>query len=96
MNDLTEYIGVIGGAFYLLAFTEAALGRWNGKSFWYEANNLLGSIFLGYYAVKKETYVNIALNLVWGVVALYAIRHMIHRHKARKTSRRKTKKRSVR
>lgn len=93
MNGLTEYIGVVGGTLYLIAFTEAAVGRWNGKSFWYEANNLLGSIFLGYYAVKKEAYMNIVLNLVWGVVALYAIRHMIHRHRTRKTTRHKTKKR---
>lgn len=90
---MIEIIGVIGGLFYLLAFTEAALGRWNGRSFWYEFNNLLGSLFLGYYAVKKQAYMNIVLNFVWGIVALYAIRHMVHRHVVRKQKRSRKKRR---
>ncbi len=86
MNEavLLEVIGVIGGMCFLLAFMEAALGRWNGRSFWYEFFNLIGSVLLGWYSIQKHAYTNIVLNLVWGVVALYAIRHMIHRRQARK------------
>lgn len=78
-----DYIGLLGGAAYLFAFAEVALGRWNGKSFWFEFNNLLGSVLLLYYALSKEAYVNVLLNLIWGGVALYSIQHIVHRHKHR-------------
>ena len=48
---MTELIGAIGGGFFLLAFFEAASGKWNGKSFWYEFYNLVGAAFLGIYAI---------------------------------------------
>lgn len=79
-----EWVGIIGGAAYLLAFIETALGRWDGKSFWYETLNLIGSVMLGIYAIEKQAYTNIALNMIWGVMALYAIRHIVHRRKHRR------------
>ena len=89
---LTELIGILGGIFFLIAFTEAAAGRWNGKSFYYELFNLLGAVFLLYYAFSKDAYTNIVLNLIWGVVALYGINNIIERHKVRKVNRKKRKK----
>lgn len=80
---VTEAIGVIGGILCLIAFVEVSLGRWDGRSFRYELYNLLAGLFLGYYAIQKEAYTNIVLNLVWGSVALYAISHIITRHKIR-------------
>ena len=86
---MIEVIGLFGGVCYLIAFIEVASGKWKGKSFWYEAFNLLGSLALGYYAIRKQAYMNIVLNVVWGVVALYTIRHIVQRHRTRKTIRKK-------
>jgi hypothetical protein len=80
---MTEVIGLIGALFYLLAFLEVARGKWDGKSFWFEINNLIGSLFLGVYAIQKHAYMSIALNAVWAVVALYAIHHIVVRHHRR-------------
>lgn len=91
-----DYIGLLGAAACLFAFAEVALGRWNGKSFWFEFNNFFGSLLLIYYAVNKQAYISIILNVVWGAFALYSIQHIIKRHKHRQkhtTKRRKTAKR---
>ena len=80
---MIEIIGFIGGSLFVIAFIESARGKWNGKSFWYEIFNIVGAVLLVYYAYQKQAYTNIVLNLIWGVVALYALRHIIIRHKVR-------------
>lgn len=89
---ITELIGITGGVLILLAFVQVSNGFWNGKSFWYEACNLVGALLLGWYAFEKHAYTNIVLNLIWGTVALYAINHSIQRHRARKKNIKKHRK----
>ena len=79
-----EVIGLIGALAFLVGFMEVSLGKWDGQSRRFEALNLLGTLFLGYYSIQKHAYVNIVLNVVWGTVALYAIFHVVQRHKVRK------------
>lgn len=86
---MIEIIGIIGGLFYLTAYIEVALGKWNGKSFWYEINNIMGAVFLSFYSMYKYAYTSVILNFIWGAVALYGIRHIIIRHTYRKQIRRK-------
>ena len=86
---MIEIIGIIGGLFYLSAYIEVALGKWNGKSFWYEINNIMGAVFLSYYSIHKSAYTSMVLNIIWGLIALYGIRHIIIRHAYRKQVRRK-------
>ena len=59
-----EIVGIIGGGLFLVAFFEVASGKWNGKSFWYEAFNLIGALLLFYYAIEKHAYTNIVLNII--------------------------------
>ena len=80
---ILELIGIIGGLFILIAFLYASSGRWNGKSFWYEFNNLVGSILLLYYTIQKTAYINILLNLVWGIVAIVSLKRIITRRRKR-------------
>jgi hypothetical protein len=84
MNKTTEIIGILGGLLFLLGFVQVSTNRWNGRSFWYEACNLLGAALLGYYSFAKSAYTNIVLNIVWGTVALYSIQHIFKRHAVRK------------
>jgi hypothetical protein len=84
-----DWVGFIGGILFLFAFWRTSIGKWTGRSLWYELDNLLGAILMSIYAYKKGAYVNIGLNLVWGVVAIrgvtsYAERRM-HRKKLRAT-----------
>lgn len=73
MNIFTELTGILGGIFILIAFLYASTGRWNGQSFWYEVNNLVGSLLLLIYTINKAAYINIFLNVIWGIVALFAL-----------------------
>jgi lipid-A-disaccharide synthase-like uncharacterized protein len=84
---IIEAIGIAGGGLFLLGFVQVATNKWNGTSFWYESCNLLGAVLLGVYAVQKQAYTNVALNLIWGTVAFYAVWHSIMRHKVRKKKR---------
>jgi hypothetical protein len=99
---LIDYIGVIGGLFFLFAFYRTSIGKWSGKSFWYEMDNLIGATLMSIYAYSKGAYVGIVLNIVWGIVAFrgvssYAERRLYReinrdRKKLRKASRSFTKK----
>ena len=80
-----ELVGIIGGLAFLVGFLEVSIGRWDGQSRRYEALNLLGAVFLGYYSFQKHAYTNIVLNMVWGTVALYTIFHAVQRHRVRKS-----------
>jgi hypothetical protein len=84
MDMSLELVGLVGGLLFLFAFIQVALNKWNGTSFWYEACNICAALALGYYSIQKHAYTNIALNLVWGTVALYAILHSVKRHSVRK------------
>ncbi len=79
-----EVIGILGGLLMLFAFIQVATDKWNGRSFWYEACNAVSAALLLYYTVQKKAYVNIALNIIWGTVALYIIFHASLRHRVRK------------
>lgn len=89
MSSLVEILGVVGGAFYLIAFIEVSTGEWNGRSYRYEIFNLIGGILLLYYSIAKHAYTNIVLNIIWIVVALYVLRAIVKRHKKRRVIKKK-------
>lgn len=92
---MVELIGIAGGGFYLFAFFETASGKWNGRSFWYEAFNLIGALLLGYYSIYKGAYSNIVLNLIWGIVALYGLHHILQRRQHRKAQKRSSRRKKT-
>lgn len=63
-------IGLIGALLILLGFYRISIGRWTGKSFWYELDNLVGAVMAGIYQVHYRAYISVAINVVWAVVAL--------------------------
>lgn len=89
MNIALEAIGVLGGVFLMSAFVQVALNKWNGRSFWYEAFNFIGSILLVYYTVEKRAYTNVVLNLIAGTIALYFGYQILIRKKIRKKKKKK-------
>jgi hypothetical protein len=84
MEVTLEIIGLLGALCFLAGFVQVSLGKWNGKSFWFEFLNVFGALLLGYYSFHKHAYTNIMLNVVWGGVALFGIFHITKRHKHRK------------
>ena len=89
-----DYLGIAGGLLFLFSFYRTSIGKWTGKSMWYELDNLFGAIFMGIYAFNKGAYVNIFMNLIWGAVALRGVTTLAERRMSRKlVKQRKAKKR---
>jgi uncharacterized membrane protein len=78
-------IGIIGAVLIILGFYRISVGKWNGKSFWYELDNLIGAIFVGIYQLHHKAYISVVINIVWGTVALRGLSSYAERSlKARK------------
>jgi hypothetical protein len=62
-------IGVMGSLLLLFGFYRTSIGKWTGKSFWYELDNLLGATFIIVYQIHHQAYITMVLNVIWGLVA---------------------------
>jgi hypothetical protein len=71
--EIFDLIGIFGAMSLVFAFYMASTGGWKGISFKYNLANLVGSISLGVYGLSKSAYVFVALNSVWGLIALKQI-----------------------
>jgi len=76
-------IGIIGGLFILLGFYRISIGKWTGKSFWYEFDNLFGAIFILIYQLHFHVYVSVVLNVIWAIVAFRGVVSYRERRKSR-------------
>jgi hypothetical protein len=82
-------LGIIGGLLILFGFYRTSIGKWSGKSFWYELDNFLGATLLTLYQWHYKVYISVVLNVIWAVVAFrglepYAIRRLNSNRKKRK------------
>ena len=70
---LIDWIGVAGGVTLLFAFWRTSIGKWTGKSIWYELDNLIAAVCLIVYSVNKGAYVSVVVNSVWAIVAVRGV-----------------------
>lgn len=63
-STLSTVIGTIGAGCILLGFYRTSIGKWTGKSFWYELDNLVGAVLLIIYQMNVGAYVSVTLNIV--------------------------------
>ena len=82
--DFMDWVGIAGGGLFLLAFWRTSIGKWTGKSLWYELDNFGGAVLMSIYAYSKGAYISIALNLVWAVVAFRGVTSWTERRLHRK------------
>jgi hypothetical protein len=62
-------VGIIGATLILFGFYRISIGRWTGKSLWYEIDNFFGAILIGIYQLHHKAYISLVINIVWAVVA---------------------------
>lgn len=84
-------LGLLGALLLLFGFFRSVSGKWNGKSFWYELDNVLGATLVIIYQVYYHAYVTVVLNAIWAAVALWGIITFFRRLHAHKTRHRKRK-----
>lgn len=90
-KNIYDYIGIIGASLILFSFYRTSIGKWTGKSLWFELDNLLGSTGMMIYALSKGAYVSIILNMVWAFVALRGLTSLGDRRRTRgRSSKRKS------
>ncbi|MBP7857534.1 MAG: hypothetical protein WAW63_03330 [Candidatus Saccharimonadales bacterium] len=81
--EYIDFIGLLGGSILLFAFWRTSTGTWKPTSAWYEFDNLIAAVLLIFYTWQKHAYVNILLNVVWGVVAFRGLSSFAERRMLR-------------
>jgi hypothetical protein len=76
-------IGVVGAALILLGFYRISIGKWTGKSLWYELDNLAGALLVMIYQFHYHAYVTMVVNIIWAIVAFRGIVSYRERRKSR-------------
>ena len=79
-----DWLGALGGVALLFAFWRTSIGKWTGKSLWYELDNLVAAACLVTYSLNKGAYVSVVVNAVWGVVAFRGVSSWAERRMQRK------------
>ena len=74
---MVHVIGFIGTFLVLGAYFLLSAGRIRSASFAYQGTNLLGAALLVAYAVLLSAWASIALNVVWGLIAMVALTRLV-------------------
>lgn len=79
------FIGIIGAILVLLGFYRISIGKWSGKSLWYEVDNLAGSLLVMVYQYHFHAYVTMVVNIIWAIVAFRGVVSYNERRLKRRT-----------
>ncbi|HSX46686.1 MAG TPA: hypothetical protein VLF87_01700 [Patescibacteria group bacterium] len=77
--NATTFIGVAGAICILFGFYRVSIGKWNGKSVWYELDNLLGAALLVIYQLRVGAYVSVVVNVIWAIMAVVGVSSIAQR-----------------
>jgi len=67
------FLGLAGGSLIIFGFYRISVGKWTGKSFWYELDNLFGALLILIYQLHYRVYISVVLNVIWAIVAFRGI-----------------------
>ena len=79
------FIGIVGALLVLLGFYRISIGKWTGKSLWYEIDNLSGALLVTVYQLHYHAYVTMVVNIIWAVVAFKGVVSYRERRKIKNT-----------
>jgi hypothetical protein len=83
-TPISTAFGIVGASCILLGFYRTSVGKWTGKSLWFELDNLVGALFLIVYQLSIGAYVTLILNIVWVIVAFAGINSIAQRRRGMK------------
>lgn len=78
---MVHVIGGIGTILVLAAYFLVSTGRLKSASLGFQGMNLIGAALLTIYAVALVAWASVALNAVWGIIALVALVRVIQRRR---------------
>lgn len=79
------FFGVVGAGLMLFGFYRVSVGKWVGKSRWYELDNMLGALLASIYQFHYHVYISVVLNIIWAIVAFRGM--LSYRERRRKHAR---------
>jgi len=79
MDAFYTVLGAVGAALILFGFYRVSVGKWTGKSLWFELDNLLGSSLMILYSIHLKAYIATFLNVVWATVAFVGVTSIAQR-----------------
>ena len=88
-------LGIIGAVLILFGFYRTSIGKWTGKSLWYELDNFFGAILVMIYQLHYRAFISVVLNIIWALVAFRGLSSYAER-RFKKRVRRLYKKRRIR
>ncbi len=95
IKDFYDAMGVVGSLLILFGFYRTSIGRWSGRSLFYELDNLAGAVLVVIYQLHYHVYYTVILNAVWAIVAIRGLTSMAERRtlvpKPKRKSRSKSK-----
>jgi hypothetical protein len=71
--DITTSIGIVGATIILIGFTLNQFGKISVDSKSYDLINVVGPLFLIWYAYLLESYPFLILNIVWASASLWSL-----------------------
>ncbi|PWT96899.1 MAG: hypothetical protein C5B52_14820 [Bacteroidetes bacterium] len=74
---LLESTGWLGAIVLLSAYFMNSIGLIQGMSLPYQLMNLGGSLLVAFYTYVKKAYPNTVLNIIWMVIAGFAIMNIL-------------------
>lgn len=77
----SNIVGGIGAVVVLFGFYRTSIGKWTGKSLWYEMDNLVGATLLLIYQFNVGAYVSVVVNIIWAVVAFIGVTSIAQRRR---------------
>lgn len=86
-TPVSTAFGVAGASCVLFGFYRTSIGKWSGKSFWYELDNLVGASLLIIYQLSIGAYVTLVLNVTWVIVAFKGITSIAQRRRGARKKR---------
>jgi len=72
-NLLIEIAGWIGAALVVVAYFLLTYKKLDGESKIYHGMNLVGAFLVGGNALINQAYPSAAINVMWGVIAIYGL-----------------------
>jgi uncharacterized membrane protein len=73
MEKLTEALGWYGVIAIISAYALVSFSVFSATSIWYQLLNATGAIGIAVISFRKQTYQPGILNIVWALIALFAM-----------------------
>jgi multisubunit Na+/H+ antiporter MnhF subunit len=75
--------GILGALLVLFGFYRISIGKWTGRSMFYEFDNLMGAGLIAIYQYHYKVYITMVVNIIWAIVAFRGIVSYQERRKRR-------------